>query len=304
MLRPRGIIYWGIAAAIVLSGAWLFLAWQGHYRAIHPEITWATPWIYEERHTLEIALVWREEVIAAPMDGMVRYRGARFPRRVRKGEALATVATSGESVVVRAPSAGYWTRSLDGEEERWTYSYLWRECRDIPDPPAPRRVEEGRVRRGDPLGKIVVLPQELRGVVYVPATPSLLRSLREGSLLVLPWEEGQPVKATVRIALEKGLRRKVLCALPLFPVSFVPQRVHSWIIQGSPKRGVRIPQSAVTIRSGRRGVFVVTGAEAVFREVEGTSVSREDFLVTQGLSPGEIVLEDAGRGREGRIKLW
>ena len=49
---------------------------------------------------------------------------------------------------------------------------------------------------------------------------------------------------------------------------------------------------------------MVRGSRVVFVPVKGKRVDNNMFIITEGVSVGDAVVEDASTAREGRIQLW
>jgi hypothetical protein len=279
----------------------LYLAWWRHYQEMHPRVAWAQPWMHVEEHPLEVALLWREEVLWADRDGEVVFPHGSAAFRAAKGEVLAVIGGK----PFRAPGAGYFVPALDGKEESWRFGSLWEGDGPIPSAPqATFLVSGSRIKKGDPLGKFLPMPQELRFVAYVTRTPAVDQDVRRNVLSVRMGKDVPPITAVVRTAKHFGVRTKVYCSLPVFPLELLPCRNAQWILEGAAMTGVVVPQEAVTVRNMREGVFLVTGSSVRFQEVMGLPISERRFLVTEGLVPGALVLLSAEKAREGPVKLW
>ena len=49
---------------------------------------------------------------------------------------------------------------------------------------------------------------------------------------------------------------------------------------------------------------MVRGSRVVFASVKGKNVANNMFIITEGVSVGDAIVEDASTAREGRIQLW
>jgi len=293
--------WWFIVTIIVAGAVALYLAWWRHYQEMHPRVAWAQPWMHVEEHPLDVALLWREEVLRADRDGEIHFSRGNAPFRVAKGDVLAVIGGK----AFRAPGAGYFVPALDGKENSWLFGAIWEGDGPIPSAPQARFISSGsRIKKGDPLGKFLPMPQDLRFVAYVTRTPAVDRDVRRNVLSVRTGKDVPPIVAVIRTAKHFGVRTKVYCSLPVFPLELLPRRNEQWILEGAAMTGVVIPQGAVTVRNMREGVFLVTGSSVRFQEVTGLPISERRFLVTEGLVPGALILLSAEGAREGRVKLW
>jgi len=65
-----------------------------------------------------------------------------------------------------------------------------------------------------------------------------------------------------------------------------------------------VPQTSIIELDGRSGVYMVRGSRVVFVPVRGKRVENKMFIITEGVSVGDAIVEDASTAREGRIQLW
>jgi hypothetical protein len=75
-------------------------------------------------------------------------------------------------------------------------------------------------------------------------------------------------------------------------------------IEAGRTEGALLPQTSITEIEGRSGVYMVRGSRVVFVPVKGKRVDNKMFIITDGVSVGDAVVEDASTAREGRIQLW
>ncbi|MDR3264609.1 MAG: hypothetical protein LBT15_01220 [Synergistaceae bacterium] len=278
----------------------VYLFWLDHYNMLHPEVVQATVMGYVEELPLDGILVWDEQLVTAPRDGVLTYPSS-HPRRVAKGEAVAAI--DGKALRVEAP--GYFFPALDGQEGKWVYSRLWPGISDFPPVRPARFVESGaRLLRGDPIGKLVPQPQDLRCIAYLDRTPALDRDIKLGYINVRTEPHGRDRKAAVRAFVSAGQKIKVYITLPFFEPSLLVSRAFSCSVTTGDRQGVLLPDSAVVLREGKLGVLMVKGNLTEFTEIEGFPADGDNFFITKGILQGNLVVLHADRFKEGVVMLW
>jgi hypothetical protein len=277
-----------------------YLLWLDNYFGLHPEVVYATAAGYVEELPLEGVLIWDEEVVTAPADGLVIYPSSE-PKRVMKGEIMAVV---GETEV-RARVAGYFIPGLDGQEGKWVYSRLWPGILDFPRfVPAAPLGSGARLRQGEPLGKLVPQPQELRCIAYLDKTAALEQDILSGFVNIRTEPGGRTRRAGVRACLDADRKVKVYLTLPFFLPSALVSRGFSCSVLAGEQRGVSVPDSAVLLRGGKLGVLMVRGGITEFVEVEGFPADEDSFFITRSVDAGSMVVLHADKVKEGVIRLW
>ena len=303
--RGRDVVAFLISLVIVAAGLWFLFSWWDHFQERHQELVQARPFVYRNDVPLRVVLLWEERLLTAPLAGKVSFPEGGATRRVAKGTVLAVVSGTAGTRRVVASSPGYFTTFLDGQEGSWRYTDLWLGERPLADPGPRVAVAEGTIlAKGDPLGVFIPQPQELRAISYVDRTPSSESDMARASVRLRQQEKGLPFPATVRVFRDLGARFKVYLTLPLFPLEFLEGRSRTFILSGEEHVGVVLPQTAVVHRRGKQAVFVVQGQTVSFREVLGLPVSDRQFLVTEGLKAGEVVVARGARAKEGKVRLW
>jgi hypothetical protein len=296
----KRLIYYTVTLVVLGGVAKLYFLWLDYYWTLHPDVVQAVVAGYVEELPLEGILVWDEQLVAAPRDGVLTYPSVR-PRRVAKGEMVAAI--DGKAVRVEAP--GYFFPALDGEEGKWVYSRLWPGTSAFPPARLARPVEAGeRLRRGDPVGKFVPQPQDLRCIAYLDRTPALERDIRRGFVEVRTEPCGKNRRAVVRTSADAGQKIKVYLTLPFFEPSFLKTRSFSCSVVTGDRQGILLPDTAVILRKGRLGVLLVRGSVTEFTEVEGFPADENNFFITQGILQGNVVVLYADKYREGAIMSW
>jgi hypothetical protein len=226
--------------------------------------------------------------------------------RVPKGAAVARVSSGSSASDVKSPEEGYFIAGLDGFEDNWKYSEIWNETEKY-DPNAVKMLKDGaKTKKGSPVGKLVRQPQTLRMVAYVYLTEGMKKELSSKTVQVKMDPSDTPSQADVDVCdpEESGTSAKVLLKIPWFPPRILMSRKYRLLVQTGETTGVAVPEAAVTSREGKRGVYVLKGAESIFQEVEGRVIDASKFLVISGLQLGDAVIADAEGAREGSVKLW
>jgi hypothetical protein len=300
------VIFYGLGV-LIIACVWIyaFKSYFNHYDSIHPEITWAVPWVQADIMNIDGILLWNEEVITAPRAGAVKYPMGLGPFRIPKGAVVARISSGSSVVDVKARDEGYFIAGLDGMEERWRYSMLWPGSRELPNPsPVKMMADSANVGKGDAIGKLIPQPQDLRLIGYADMTESVAEKLASNKVMVKMDPLDTPSRANVRVYEEIGHKAKIYLDVPWFPPRILQSRKYSLIVETGETSGVAIPESAVGVRGGKRGAFVLKGSEASFVEVKGRIIDGSRFLVTEGLKLGDAVIVEAYGAREGRVRLW
>ena len=153
-------------------------------------------------------------------------------------------------------------------------------------------------------GKLVKIPQDLRLLFRLPRTPEVEPLLQAGALDLSLYPQGRPVPGIIEAERFEGSYVCLLVSFPNFPPEMLLSRVGKVYIVFPEESGVLIPQRAVAFRNRGEGVFLVTGGDVRFRPVEGRPVDATRYLVTRGLQPGELIMENAQIAEEGRLRVW
>jgi len=304
-LKARNLIRILLSIAIIGVFSGLYYIWLGNFRNTHPEITRVQPYCFCTEIPLDGVLMWEEEVIFSPFPGKVSYPGGLKPSRVAKGQLLAVIVSGVGKQRIYAPFPCYFVPGLDGKEGLWDYTSLWLGSAALPGEGDFTFFPEGmQVKSKAPIGKVIPLPQDLRLVGYADSHPDLLRDAEKGYLdiktdpLELPW------KSQVRVYRKYGHRVKFYLSLPFFPPQVLLSRKVSYYIYTGERFGASIPETALTLRQGRSGVFRLKGNMVSFYPVEGIPLPEGRIFVEKGLQPGDLILEKAHEAREGRIRFW
>ena len=304
---PQRILLYTVIVIIFMIGFRVYRTWYETYRVSHPQIIEAMTTNYNEEQPLDGILLWDEQLIYAPQDGLLSYPSPR-PHIVAKGEVLAAL----DGGAVRAPYPAYFYPGLDGNEGSWVYPKLWPDFAPFPEFGDTQLIENGtRLKRGDPIGKLVPQPQVLRCIAYLDKTPSLERALRnkENSVIRIRTElEGKDRKADVVAVKASGQKLKVYLRLPFFPPSVLKSRGFTASVVTDIQKGVMVPDTAVITRNGKNMVFVVQGNSPELRAVEGFPADERNFFIEKGVEPGNKLILNADSlsqnwGDE-NIRIW
>jgi hypothetical protein len=282
-----------------------YRAWFDHTRRLSPDVVFAVPWIQSETIPMKGIYLWNEMSLVAPASGRIDLPRGPGPMKVKRGEVVIRIRTEGRTYDLRAPDTGYFVAAADGREGQWRYSRLWPEAdRVVEPPPLHVRRNGDSAARGGAVGKLIPQPQELRVIGFLPADPKLEDQFRRGILQVKMDSLDTPGGAEIRVHERYGANVKVYLTLSWFPPEAASSRRARLLVQTGEVSGVAVPDTAVTVRSGRTGVFQIQGNVSVFREVRGQPLAGGRFLVSSGLKLGDAVAVQGDEAEEGRIRLW
>ena len=296
------LIYYVLFLLILLAAIRIYFSWLDSYRLSHPQIIEAFAAGYVEEQPLEGILLWDEQPVLAPQDGVFTYLSP-LPRRVAKGEMLAAL----DGVAVRAPYPAYFYPALDGQEGHWFYAKLWPDFAPFPFFRPAVLLENGiQLRKGAPIGKLVPQPQTLRCIAYLDGTPSLLRSLRmrKAAIRIKTEPEGKERKAEVVSFKTMGQKVKVCLRLPFFPPEALRSRSFSARVVAGDQQGVMVPDSTVITKDGRNVIFLLQGNRVLSRDVEGFPAGMGHFFIVRGVMPGNKLILDADTIQESIVRIW
>jgi hypothetical protein len=299
------VLYFISVTAIAVVWVYAFRSYFEQYDSIHPEITWALPWVEVDSLTVDGVFLWNEKTLPAPRAGAVSFPRGRGPVRVAKGAVVARVGAGSSISDVRASEEGYFVAGVDGFEGKWRYAYLWPGQDELPETSPVKLLKDGAsVKKGETVGKLIDQPQDLRFIGYADITPNLEKNLASNGVMVKMDPLDTPSHAQVRVFDVIGHKVKIYLTMPWFPPDVTLSRNYELMIEAGSVVGVSIPESAVAVKDGSNGVFVLAGSDAVFTKVEGLSIGGSKFLVTKGMKLGDAVIVNGHSAREGRVKLW
>lgn len=296
----KRLLYYLVVLVVTVGVIKIYFLWLDYYNMLHPEIIEAVAMGYVEELPLSGVLVWDEQLVTAPRDGVLTYPSP-LPRRVSKGEPVAAV----DGIAIKVSAPGYFMPALDGQEGKWVYSRLWPGISQFPEVGRAVPLENGtHLRRGDPVGKLVFQPQDLRCIAYLDRTPALEKDIKLGHVEIKTEPHGKSRRAAVRAFINAGQKIKVYLTLPFFPPSLLRSRTFFCSVVTGDRQGVLLPDTAVLLRDGRLGVLLVKGSITEFTEVEGFPADENNFFITKGILPGNVVVLHADKVKEGVIRLW
>jgi len=300
------LLYYAFFILILASGVYGYFVWLDSYKSTHPEIIEAIPSGYVEEQPFEGILLWDEQLVYAPQEGVLNYLSPK-PRRVAKGENIAAL----DGAAVKAPFTAYFIPALDGQEGHWTYSRLWPDFNPFPFFRPAVLLENGiMLRRGAPIGKLVPQPQNLRCIAYLDRSPSLERSFKMNNpvISIKTALDDKEIKAEVVAFKSLGQKAKVYLRLPFFPPELLKSRGFNAHVVTGAQRGVMIPDTAVITRGGQNLVFVLRGNQIESRDIDGFPVidnkNNKNFFVMHGLRPGDRMIRDADGIQDIDIRIW
>lgn len=286
------LVYYAVLLFIFMMGYRIYKLWYENYTLSNPHLIEVISTDYSEEQPLKGILLWDEQLLYAPKNGVLTYPSPR-PRIVAKGELLAAI----DGSPIRAPYPAYFFPGLDGQEGNWVYPKLWPDFSPFPEFKNAVLIEnETYVSRGDPVGKLVPQPQVLRCIAYLDNTPSLehlLQNKTDPYIRIRTEYEGKDRKAEVVAVKSSGQKLKVYLRLPFFPPTALRSRLFVASVITDIQKGVMVPDTAVITREGKNMVFVVQGNSTELHVVEGFPADEENFFIAQGVQPGNRLILNA-----------
>ena len=276
----------------MMMGYRVYKIWYEKYKLSNPQLIEAMSTNYSEEQPLRGILLWDEQLIYAPQDGILTYPTPK-PRYVAKGEMLAAL----DGIAVRAPYPAYFYPALDGSEGEWVYPKLWPDFAPLPEPAPASLIEDGAfLGQGEPIGKLIPQPQVLRCITYLDTTPSLERALntKDNPVIRIRTEtDGKERYAEAVAVKSSGQKLKVYLRLPFFPPDMLKSRLFAASFVSDIQKGVMIPDTAVITREGKNMVFVVNGNSTELQAVEGFPAEEGEFFIEKGINPGTKLILNA-----------
>ena len=301
------LIYYVVIVFIMMMGYRVYKIWYENYKLSNPQLIEAMSTNYSEEQPLNGILLWDEQLIYAPQDGILTYPTPKA-RYVSRGETLAAL----DGIAVRAPYPAYFYPALDGQEGEWVYPKLWPDFAPFPEVNAATLIENGIfLGRGETLGKLIPQPQILRCIAYLDTTPSLAKTLntKDNPMIRIKTEEdGKERRAEVVAVKSSGQKLKVYLRLPFFPPDVLKSRFFSASIVTDIQKGVMVPDTAVITRNGKNIVFVVNGNSTERRAIEGFPADDGFFFIENGIQPGTKLILNADaiaqNLKDENLRIW
>ena len=304
---PLRLVNYAIMVIIFITGYNIYKLWYENYKLSNPQLIEAMSTNYNEEQPLKGILLWDEQLIYAPQNGILTYPSPR-PRFVSKGEMLAAL----DGVAVKAPYSAYFFPGLDGQEGNWVYAKLWPDFAPFPEFQNASLIENGTIlQRGDPIGKLVPQPQILRCIAYLDSSPSLLKAVSNKdnpTIRIRTEQEGKERKAEVVAVKSSGQKLKVYLRLPFFPPNMLRSRAFTASVVTDIQKGVMVPDTAVITRDGKNMVFIVQGNSTELHVVEGFPADDRNFFIEKGVQPGNRLILNAdainSNIKDENIRIW
>jgi len=301
------IIYYVIIVFIMMMGYRVYKIWYENYKLSNPQLIEAMSANYSEEQPLDGILLWDEQLVHAPQDGILTYPTPKA-RYVAKGEMLAAL----DGIAVKAPYPAYFYPALDGQEGEWVYPKLWPDFAPFPDFNEASLIENGTfLERGEPIGKLIPQPQILRCIAYLDTTPSLARALsaKDNPTIRIKTEfDGKERRAEVVAVKASGQKLKVYLRLPFFPPEVLNSRHFTASIVTDIQKGVMVPDTAVITREGKNMVFVVNGNSTELHAIEGFPAGEGEFFIEKGIQPGTKLILNADaiifNFKDENLRIW
>ena len=300
-------IYYVIIVFIMMMGYRVYKIWYENYKLSNPQLIEAMSTNYSEEQPLNGILLWDEQLVYAPQDGILTYPTPKA-RYVAKGEMLAAL----DGIAVRAPYPAYFYPALDGQEGEWVYPKLWPDFAPFPEFNTASLIENGTfIGRGEPIGKLIPQPQVLRCIAYLDTTPSLASALntKDSPTIRIKTEfDGKERRAEAVAVKSSGQKLKVYLRLPFFPPDVLKSRRFVASVVTDIQKGVMIPDTAVITREGKNMVFVVNGNSTELHAVEGFPAEDGNFFIEKGIQPGTKLILNADtiifNVKDENLRIW
>ena len=300
------LVYALCVSCIIAGSVYVYMMWYRRYSAARPPLASAEGGFYLDETPFKAVLLWQEKVLFSPAEGKVFYPKGIGPLFVGVNETLAVIESkdTDKRFYIKAKKPGYFIAGLDGYEGQWNYINLWNNA-GISVNRKLKLIKNGSsVMKGMPVGKLIPQPQQLRAIAYIGSLPALEDMVKDRKISIKMEKSSFAFDADIEAISQTGSLRKIYLVLPFFPLEIVRSREINLILCMGEKRGVVIPESAVLMQGGKLWVYRVEGDEVVKRKVMGLPLGKGKFMVTEGLKPGEVVVKNASKAREGVIKLW
>lgn len=158
----------------------------------------------------------------------------------------------------------------------------------------PRAVTD-TVTKGDPVFKIV---DNLSATLLAVVPEDALRQMGDTNVVTIRFDgrEGPPVAARIIRQVRENGEVLLVMSAPVFPEDLVHQRRFRATIVMGRHEGMMIPRSALDVREGLQGVWVVEGADTRFHPVRVLGGTDELLALETDLQVGIRILKQAPTG--------
>ncbi|HWI63713.1 MAG TPA: HlyD family efflux transporter periplasmic adaptor subunit [Symbiobacteriaceae bacterium] len=196
------------------------------------------------------------------------------------GEITATV-----SGLVVYQTDGLESRLAVGQEKEWKPSFM-SSLSAVP------RVTGELVAKGDPVLKVV---DNLTFSLVAVVPEAALKYLGDTDRVSIRFtgREGPPVAARITRQVREGSEVLLVLSAPVFPEELVHQRRFRATLLMGTYEGLVVPRTAIDVRDGLQGVWVLEGIETRFHPVRVLGGNDELLALETDLSVGVRVLQQA-----------
>lgn len=304
--RGGSFTYWLAVILIIMVWVFAFKCYFSNYENVHPDLAWAAPGMNRQIEHAEGVYLWEETVLNAPLTGKVYYPQGTGPVRVSYGQVVTKVVSEAGTREIRAFQQGYFIAGTDGKEGNWRYSLIWPDLKDkLPEVNAVQMHAEGDlIEQGHAVGKLIPQPQNLRFIGLIDAKSPLKKQIKDKKLRLMMDDEDSAASSEVSISVEDNGKIKFLVTMPWFNTKEIANRKGTIVTETGRAEGAMIPSSAVVEKHGVTGVYLVRGTRVMFREIKGEAAGEDKYLVTEGITAGDAIVENAKDTKEGRIQIW
>jgi len=290
--RPRRRIPWPLLAGAALLAAGLVYV---RFRPLERPVT-----VPLAIRSIEVALdadalvVRDEQVYTAPVAGQAR-RLVPDGQRVRVGSPVVELMQdAGATTTVSAQTSGMLSFQVDGLEtvlvpiQAAGWKPAWFKALSAP---SPRRLADGRVESGGALFKIV---DNVAQSLILVADERSLPAVQAGSELQVRFAgRGDSVEATLARLERQGTDVLLHVNPQRLPAELGGVRRARITLVFFTYTGKVVPRSAIDVRDGQQGVWVLEGKETVFTPARVVGGNALEVVLQTALPPGTPILLQA-----------
>ena len=193
---------------------------------------------------------------------------------------------SGDSVAVRAPSAGYFYSHADGNETLFPYAEIEQMT------PEAYRAATAAMTDGveHALGKLVLYP---RWYLLCPTEHEAAKPLAAGKNYTVMFADGTRLSMTLAAKNEGEDETLLVLSSKELPAGFDFDRTQKVSIVTDTVQGYKLPVAALRILDGREGVYIRSGNTVKFRLVEVFYTNGAYAFVRTDTEGGTLYASDA-----------